>query len=150
MNTCVRCGDDFIGRYPKSKICKSCSKRGMPRGKGHWNFKDGSFTYETFRQELKEQIRYCQHCSVDLSEATHYMWVIHHKDHNHYNNELDNLELLCKRYHQIEHECWLAFESVTTIPKGSSSKQSEAPNTRKGDDIVYSSWRQLAAKAIAE
>lgn len=122
MNTCVRCGNDFRGRWPKSKICKACSKQGMPRGKGHWNYKDGSYTYETIRREFKDSRRYCEKCESDLKDATRYMWVIHHKDHDHYNNELGNLELLCKRCHQIEHECWRAFEGVTTIPEGSTLK----------------------------
>ena len=115
MNTCIRCGNGFVGRYPKSKVCNACSNRGAPRGEAHWNYKDGSYTYETIRQEIKQQKGECERCALDLSEATHYEWVVHHKDHDHYNNRRDNLELLCKRCHQIEHECWKAFEGATTI-----------------------------------
>lgn len=122
MNTCIRCNSNFEGRYPKSKICKACSKRGAKRGEAHWNYKDGSYTYETIRAELKVQYRYCAHCNKDLLDATHYEWVIHHKDHDHYNNSESNLELLCKRCHQVEHECWRAFEGATTIPNGSTLK----------------------------
>lgn len=88
----------------------------MPRSEQHWNFQKGNYTYETIRSEIKAERRYCADCSVDLLEATHYMWVIHHKDHNHFNNDAANLQLLCKRCHQIEHECWKAFEGATTIP----------------------------------
>lgn len=131
MSRCIRCDSQFEGRYPKSKICRSCSKRGQPRGKRHWNFKDGSYTYETLRREIKERIGSCERCSADLTDATRYEWCVHHKDHDHYNNDPSNLELLCKRCHQIEHECWRAFEGATTIPSGSTASRdsSEAPDT---------------------
>lgn len=122
MSTCVRCTEDFEGRYPKSKICKSCSKQGMPRGTAHWNYKDGAYTYETIRNEIKQDVGCCERCSADLTNATHYQWVVHHIDHDHYNNDRANLELLCKRCHQIEHECWKAFEGATTISTESTAK----------------------------
>lgn len=109
-------------------------KGGAPhRGVNHPLFKHGRYTYETLRPEIKAEIGKCERCSVDLHEATHYMWVIHHKDHNPYNYSKDNLELLCKRCHQIEHECWKAFEGATTIPEGSTAERLEAPdNLKKG------------------
>ena len=122
MNNCIRCGEDFAGRWPKSKICKSCSKRGQGRGTAHWNFKDGSYTYETIRREIKDTVRYCQRCEDDLLDSPHNYWCVHHIDHNHYNNDRDNLELLCKSCHQTEHECWLNFEGATTISKESTAK----------------------------
>lgn len=131
MNNCIRCKQDFIPRFPKQKICKGCTKRGARRGKNHWNYKDGSFTYETIRNEIKNKVRYCERCEIDLLTATHYLWAVHHKDHNHFNNDVNNLELLCKRCHQIEHECWKAFEGATTISKESTPKQAEAHSTEK-------------------
>jgi len=136
MNSCIRCGNSFVGRYPKSKICKACSRRGAPRGAGHWNYKDGSYTYETVRSEIREAVRYCERCAADLINAKPHGWCVHHRDHNHFNNERSNLELLCKRCHQVEHECWRAFESATTIPKGSTPKQVEARDILRDDDIV--------------
>ena len=94
----------------------------MPRGEGHWNYKDGSYTYETIRSEIKNKVRYCERCNKDLVNAGHYEWAVHHKDHNHYNNDGSNLELLCKRCHQIEHDCHLNFEGATTISKESTAK----------------------------
>jgi len=82
----------------------------MKRGELHWNYKDGAFVYETFRGELKARRRYCQRCRKDLYTANRWEWVIHHIDHNHYNNEIDNLELLCKSCHQIEHEVYKNFK----------------------------------------
>lgn len=108
-------------------------KGGYPhRGTAHPLYKHGRYTYETTRSEIKEEVGACERCSVDLREATHYQWVIHHRDHDQYNSSRDNLELLCKRCHQIEHECVRAFEGATTIPQGSRAKRPEAPNTPKG------------------
>ena len=104
-NLCIRCDNHFSGRYPKSKICNACSKRGQPRGDGHWNYKNGDYTYETIRTDIKEEVRHCEVCSSDLQDVGRYFWVVHHKDHDHYNNERSNLQLLCKRCHQIEHDC---------------------------------------------
>jgi hypothetical protein len=120
MNTCIRCNTSFSPRFPKSKICKKCSKRGAKRGQRHWNYKDGSFTYESFRKEVKEEIRFCQRCDKDLLKTSRYEWCVHHIDHNHYNNQRINLELLCKRCHQIEHEVHRNFQGATTISKESS------------------------------
>ena len=119
---CIRCDANFLGKYPKTKVCKQCSKRGQPRGEKHWNYKTGAYTYETFRKELRDAKQFCERCKKDLSCAGHYEWVIHHIDHDHYNNELNNLELLCKRCHQIEHDCVGNLEGATTIPRGSTAK----------------------------
>jgi 5-methylcytosine-specific restriction endonuclease McrA len=88
----------------------------MPRGSKHWNYKSGSYTYETIRKEIKERYKKCSRCGVDLLEAGHYMWVIHHRDHNHFNNNENNLELLCKRCHQKEHKCWEALGNFLEKP----------------------------------
>lgn len=32
--------------------------------------------------------------------------LVHHKDRNRKNNNITNLEVLCKKCHQIEHEAW--------------------------------------------
>ena len=114
MNRCVRCSTNFVGRYPNSKICKACSKRGMSRGVGHWNYQHGKYTYHTFAKEIRDARVSCECCGKFLLDASRWHWVVHHKDHNQINNDVNNLELLCKQCHQIEHECWLAFEGATT------------------------------------
>lgn len=85
-------------------------------------YKHGWYIADRLRPAVKSR-RYCERCDVDLEFASRWHWVVHHKDHNHYNNNLTNLELLCKRCHQIEHECHKAFDkSATTIPQGSRIK----------------------------
>lgn len=62
---------------------------------------------------------------------------MHHKDHNRKNNREENFELLCKRCHQVEHECWKNLpngyrEGATTIPKGSTAKRLEVHGRPRG------------------
>ena len=156
---CSCCGVSYTPTGPAARYCAECAatkrkeavtrqvrkrakmpgvgKGGHPhRGEAHPLFKHGRYTYETIRREIRAERRCCERCSINLENATHYNWVIHHKDHNQYNYALSNLELLCKRCHQIEHECWKAFEGATTIPNGSTPKRVEAPSIRKDDDIV--------------
>jgi len=110
-------------------------------GKGSDNFmySHGRCTFRRWAKERKKSIGLCEHCGKNIKEATHYEWVGHHKDHNPMNNVIENLILLCKQCHQIEHECWKAFEGVTTI-----SKESRVDNNPKrltpemDDDIVCS------------
>lgn len=94
----------------------------MGRGSEHWNYQKGKYVNETIRREFRNEHRYCEQCKTDLLNANRWQWVLHHKDHNHFNNDPSNWQLLCKRCHQIEHECWLAFEGATTISKESTAK----------------------------
>ena len=86
-------------------------KGGMIRpGKDHPSYKNGiGSNFQNQRRRIKEERRYCNRCNKDLLEATRYQWCIHHIDHDRTNNVQSNFELLCKRCHQIEHECQKAF-----------------------------------------
>lgn len=97
---------------------------GSKIGKEASNYKHGRSTFLRWAREKKETLGYCEECGKYLRDATHYEWVGHHKDHDPTNNVEDNLVLLCKRCHQIEHRCWKAFEGVTTIPDGSRADNS--------------------------
>jgi hypothetical protein len=92
-------------------------------GEEHPSYKHGWYVADRLRKEVKSDRRYCERCDTDLLNVDRWQWVVHHKDHDHYNNVVTNLELLCKRCHQIEHECHKAFtKGATTIPKGSTLK----------------------------
>lgn len=116
---------------------------GNQRGKSNHQYKHGGYIHETLRHAIKTQRRFCERCNKDLIEATHYQWVIHHKDHNHSNNPEDgsNWELLCKRCHQIEHECYTAF-SKAQRPSREGVGEMEVPeahgsvNPLTDDDMV--------------
>ena len=113
-------------------------KGGNPmRADSNPNYKHGFYVAQTQARIVKAERRYCERCNADLLDVNKWMWTVHHKDHNHYNHDWANLELLCKRCHQIEHECHKAFtKGATTIPRGSRAKRPEAPDTLQGDDIV--------------
>lgn len=123
-------------------------------GKDNHNYKHGWGICINNRARIKQERRYCEDCGKDLVDATHYMWVVHHIDHNKYNNPEDgsNWKLLCKKCHQREHKCWLALEGATTslirLPNGryarderSPQESGEARDTQTfgqvGDDIVW-------------
>lgn len=148
---CKECGCSYISEARTKQYCPSCAakrhadavhkgsmkrsqkpgvgKGGNPiRGSDHAWYKNGYYTYETLRRHIRAERKHCERCAEDVSSAGQYEWVVHHRDHNHFNNVLDNLELLCKRCHQVEHECWKAFEGVTTISQESTDKRLEAPD----------------------
>lgn len=81
------------------------------KGKDHAQFSSGMGNFYALRKQLREEIKHCQRCNLDLTLATRYEWCVHHIDHDRTNNVLDNFEMLCKRCHQVEHECWKAFNN---------------------------------------
>ncbi len=134
---CLMCNSEFEVTGSNTKYCKDCRKirakeavkaamfkSGVLNGKGSGSttgrgkdnhmFKHGKLTFKRWARERKALIGLCEHCGKDIKNATWHEWVGHHKDHNKENNVIDNLVLLCKRCHQIEHECWKAFEGVET------------------------------------
>lgn len=113
-------------KYRKRKYAElgKPDRHGIGKGGGQDKGKESAFYKNGLKSDfinkrylIKEDIRYCQRCMKDLKNVGRYYWCLHHKDHNRKNNSRDNLELLCKRCHQIEHECWKAFEGATTIRK---------------------------------
>lgn len=137
---CLVCGVLYQPTGNCSKFCTTCQpkqqkkvqvsgqeayrrRQGMDIGRGgklgerNQAYKHGQCTFRRWAKERKESIGVCDLCNTDIKEATHYNWVGHHKDHNRMNNTIENLMLLCKKCHQIEHKCWKAFEGVTTIRK---------------------------------
>lgn len=103
------------------KLRKGIVKRpGVGSGKGHDlgelhpAYRNGRYVFDRLRIEKKDKTRYCERCGEDLLEVHWAKWCVHHKDHDHWNHSEDNLELLCKRCHQIEHKCHLAFVKGAT------------------------------------
>lgn len=135
-NKVCQCGQTFVSRGPAARYCEDCKAirteeirkenkeraerkrrargckvgRGAPKGDKHPNYRHGYYVAQTQARAYKEKVRYCERCGLDLHDRNKWLWCVHHKDHNHSNHSHDNLELLCKRCHQVEHECWLNFD----------------------------------------
>lgn len=109
---CIRCNKDLIGQQKKfcSMRCTGYwhrlqkgefKKPGVGSGNGeepgfnHHSYKNGirNFSERAFAHYGKK----CNRCGT-LDKL-----LVHHKDHNRGNNEIDNLEVLCKRCHQMHH-----------------------------------------------
>ncbi len=161
---CLLCNIIFIRTGRNHRYCLQCAKLKQKENVSNWQKKyrtlnpgvgsGGTTGFEkdnpyyrhgqcVFRRWAKERLKQlsfcCERCGSYIDVAHRGSWAGHHKDHNRSNNVKENLEVLCKKCHQIEHECWKAFQSVTTIPKGSTQEIAEAPgSTTVDDDIVCS------------
>lgn len=152
MKNCLDCGIDFEPRGRNHKRCDDCSinskkfksktwyyeHKVLGSGSGAKLFEDGG-TYKHgmcvfkrwAKQKLKQLDYHCERCGKFIDVTVRGMWAGHHKDHNRNNNIQDNLEILCKQCHQIEHECWRVLQGVTTIPEGSTQETVEAHSIHK-------------------
>lgn len=79
--------------------------RGAQAGYLHPNYKHGWYVAQTQSRRIQAERQNCERCGTCLLGLGRWYWVMHHRDHNHANHELSNLELLCKRCHQLEHNC---------------------------------------------
>lgn len=115
---CIRCGGGIPPfRYKSAKYCdalcrgrdasyKSAVKSGRIKnpGVGSGGAQDGekNYGYKTgigkySQKAFKYYGRRCNRCT-DINDL-----LVHHKDENRTNNSIENLEVLCKRCHQIHH-----------------------------------------------
>ena len=74
-------------------------------GEEHRQYKNGiSFFMKVLRPAVRTR-RFCERCGKDLKDAESSMVCVHHRDGDRTHNHIDNMELLCKRCHQIHHDC---------------------------------------------
>lgn len=148
MKNCLNCNTEFVQTGRNHKYCLPCAKEKTKQAinKWHWktghlnglgsggklesenqNYRHGLSVFRRWAKEKLKQLTYCcERCGNSIDASKRGTWAGHHKDHNRSNNVKSNLEVLCKQCHQIEHECWRAFQSVTTIPEGSTQETVEA------------------------
>jgi hypothetical protein len=115
--TCQNCGGTFTVPKNRLGIARACSRTCLGslqsrerKGKFRMEaanpmYKDGR-SPKTYRRNLKNA---CERCESVVN------LLIHHRDENRHNNDPTNLETLCKRCHQLHHECW------RNLPNGSDS-----------------------------
>jgi hypothetical protein len=116
---CVICNKLFARHHSKQKTCSEVCKREnyLVTRRLHWSrtyvrlgrnqkgtnnnaYKNGLGMYKSMKKSL------CEKC-----QSTEKLCV-HHIDHNRLNNNIDNLQTLCRRCHALEHDC------VARLPKG--------------------------------
>lgn len=153
MKECLDCGEYIDNHRQRCVICAKTQQRkrihawfwrkGILNGKGSGSstgkeeansmYSHGRSVFRRWAKERLEELSYCcERCGQTIDATVRGTWAGHHKDHNRSNNIKDNLEILCKRCHQVEHECWRAFQGVTTIPEGSTHENVEAHSPSNG------------------
>jgi hypothetical protein len=111
---CCSCAKSIAKRKRKEYSDKHRLKKGVKVGVGsgnnqasgeaHYGYKSGIGLYKRIVKERGDTN--CNRCGIDIDFSQHYKWVVHHIDHNRKNNTSENLELLCKKCHQHEHDCF--------------------------------------------
>ena len=166
IKICTDCGHTYKASGPAGKYCEDCTPkrkerqklknriraekrrrregrrigRGQLAGEEHSNYKHGYYVAQTQSKKYKEMVEHlCERCGKDLTQANRWEWCMHHKDHNHANHHLDNLELLCKRCHQLDHKCIDNLKVQRLSRNGVDSSESKrGTSINKDDDIVSS------------
>lgn len=115
---CIKCGGDIPPeKYSNAKYCSNRCRSafislrhaqrtgriknpnvgsgGAQQGQANHQYKTGIGMYTKLGFDTHGRI--CKRCGATAT-------LIHHKDHNRLNNQVDNLEPLCKRCHQ-DHHC---------------------------------------------
>ncbi len=85
-------------------------------GTENQNYKHGRTVFRNEARDRLKSVPHCERCGKWIDVTDRFSWAGHHKDHNKENNSLDNLEVVCKQCHQIEHECWNAFTCQSSMP----------------------------------
>lgn len=88
-------------KSPEWRAAISESLRANPavsrRGEANANFRHGEFVDERVYREMVD-LSACSECGVEGV-----ILEVHHRDGDHFNNTIDNLQVLCKRCHGKKH-----------------------------------------------
>lgn len=135
LDRCNACHAAYLKLGPAGKFCPQCAgfrlkvsqwyasrSRTIKRGGKAWvgsGKQDGPCHEQKYRRWFlmdvwNRQQGQCYDCWKYLPPR---QMLLHHIDHNRQNNVLSNFNGVCKRCHQIEHECWLAFQKGATTKR---------------------------------
>ncbi len=135
---CLTCQKDFVPTGNNCKFCPTCSKEnGVSKRKERHKqtyVRKGYHQSKTSNNNWKggigiyRQLIATYSCSRCGSQKN---LCVHHKDEDRQNNEVDNLECLCKKCHQRQHECWKSLPKKEEL---SLLKQAQAAIAKRADD----------------
>lgn len=105
---CIVCGTPILAKFNKKTCSRSCANKHRAGIKYNLNRPKDKVKYQRGLKLrlLKERGNKCQRCGYDKYEILQ----VHHKDRDHTNNNLENLELICPNCHYEEHyleKSWL-------------------------------------------
>lgn len=104
-------------------------------------YSHGRYAFRNYARKLKLLGVPCQHCGIDLKEASRGNWVGHHIDHNPNNNNLNNLMLLCKACHHYHHETYRNIPHLKNVQRlerklvGNSIPEEQSIPNKDGDIV---------------
>jgi len=162
---CVDCGRETPKTGPRTNRCPECAlkhkrqvrntwhmqrriKDGDPavgvgrggsnkKGSEHPQYKNGIGRFNALKKLMYAEIKQCERCGKDLTNVQSDEKCVHHIDHDRTHNVRENLIVLCKRCHQLEHKCWKAFEGATTSScERSGQETAKQVASLKDEDIV--------------
>lgn len=98
MKKCLYCGKELLLNKRQIKdnvsvcgiICRN--KYYTNKGKNHWNYKSGISLYRNYLKKVE-----CLYCGIKNN------LLIHHKNEDREDNDIKNLEVVCKSCHQNIH-----------------------------------------------
>ena len=113
--TCAEIQRDLLEQKRRERNIRRRAAQGKPVGCGRGGnqesgssspyYKNGIGFFRKTSRKIRDEIRFCERCGKDLMNADRYSWCVHHIDRNRNNNIRENFMLLCKRCHQLEHNC---------------------------------------------
>jgi hypothetical protein len=116
LQKCVVCGKPVKGyKHSKGTCSRSCANKYFRSGEDNGNFRGTQYTTICFYHHKKE----CIVCGEDKIVA------VHHNDHNHCNNDPENLIPLCPTHHQYIHSRY-AGEVQPIIDKYVTSRKTDS------------------------
>lgn len=99
---CIICGSPILA----SAHAKTCSRACANKSRAGMKYKLGRPSKNKVKDEQTLKLRLmasrgtvCERCGYDKKQILN----VHHKDRNHGNNDMSNLELLCPNCHGEEH-----------------------------------------------
>lgn len=100
-------------------------------------YRNGNGSYRYYGRKLKESGVPCNRCGKDLTLVNRGGWCTHHINEDRTDNRIENLELLCKRCHQLHHDAgYKSLPSLLKVQrlsrKGVATTSSEAPSIQNG------------------